>query len=78
MIIHKKLIQEKLRTRSKATLESLVPEQQGIRAIIWDRDKIEDNEDLKIFALSYEERINDGNEKDFLRPLIEYKPDGGY
>ena len=66
-----------IKNKIREILELLVPQQQGISVIIWDKEKLEDNEGLKIFALSYEERINDKNEKEFLRPLIKYKPDGG-
>ena len=62
-----------IKNKIKTTLESLVPEQQGINVIIWDREKLEDNEALKIFALSYDEKINDENAKEFLRPLVEYR-----
>ncbi len=66
-----------IKNKIRETLESLIPERVGVSVIIWDKEKLEDNEELKIFALNYEEGINDENEKELLRPLVEYKPDGG-
>ena len=69
--------QIEIRNKIKETLVLLFPKQQGISVILWERDNIEDNEELKIFVLSYEEKINDKNEKEFLRSIVEYKADGG-
>jgi Protein of unknown function (DUF499) len=66
-----------IKNKIREMLISLIPERVGVNVIIWDKEKLEDNEELKIFALNYEEGINDENEKELLRPLVEYKPDGG-
>lgn len=58
------------------TLESLLPQQDGVNVILWDREMIEDNDKLKIFAVNYEEKINEDNYKEYLKPLIEYRPNG--
>lgn len=68
--------QREIKNKIKETLDSLLPEREGVNAIIWDGEKLEDNDKLKIFALDYEEKINEENKKEFLKPLVEYKPDG--
>jgi hypothetical protein len=68
--------ERKINSKIRQTLESLTPPQQGIIVIIWDIEKLEDNEQFKIFIISYEEKINDKNEKEFLRPLLVNRPNG--
>lgn len=58
------------------TLDSLLPPQDGVNVILWDREMVEDNDKLKIFAVNYEEKINEDNYKEYLKPLIEYRPNG--
>jgi hypothetical protein len=64
---------KEIKNKIKAILVSLVPKQQRINVIVWDREKLEDNDELKIFVLGYEEKINDENEKDLLRSFVEYR-----
>jgi hypothetical protein len=43
--------QKEIKNKVRETLHHLTPEQQGVKVIIWNREGLEDNENLKVFAL---------------------------
>ena len=63
-----------VRDKISSALESVLPETEGLKVVIWDKDRLEDNDSLKIFVLDYELRIGDENVADLVRPLLESNP----
>jgi hypothetical protein len=66
-------VHEKIR---KVLENDLLKQTGGVSTAVWDLDKLEDNETLKIFALDYDDEIDEGNAKVRLAEIFEKNVNG--
>lgn len=78
-IIHDYMAEVKtseIREAIKEELESLLPDTDYVKVIVWDKSELRDDDNLRIFVVDYRDVLLRG-ERDVLEELLEQKEGGG-
>lgn len=78
-IIHDYMTEVKtseVREAIKDELESLLPSTNYVKVVIWDKSKLEDEENLRIFVVDYKDVLL-RDDRELLEELLEQREDGG-
>jgi hypothetical protein len=68
---------EEIRGLIQKTLDSLLPSVQGVKCIVWEREKLDDDpESLKLFAIDYKDLVR-SSEASVVESILESRFEGG-